>query len=816
MSRGRGRGRTAAVTLALALVALAAHPADARRGRRDAPERGQELRAVGEVAGALQELLIPVSGEIVVHAGEASYDADAGTIDARGGVAVSFGAARLRCDTVRVDLQRRTAAGEGACVLTHGGTTVAFSRAELDLQTLDGVVLDAEAEGLAGRYRFRSERLHRTPAGDVFVTGGWFTPCGCDGRVPAWGVEAGHVRIRPEGRVDYRRGWLRIGDRRVVPLPPGRFDAVTGRASGLLMPRLTIGGNQPFTLGLPVYLATSRNTDLTLTPAWVDTRGVLLQGELRYAIGPGQGGQLSVAAIEDRALLDDLRTAHRVVYPEVQAAGYAPVRFWGRWRHLQRADHAVFGAHLDVLRDERILQDFQEDYEVRRTPYLASRIWGGAHAGRGLLRAETEWIDDLTDVRNAAALHGVPHLRWSGTRWGPAPRGDLRARIDLAGEAEWRVAFPDAWHGDLAYRGPYDDVGSDGLSAAHPATDGADPDGSEASGHYEHGEPVRRTLRAGGRLRASLTWTPGGWLWLRPWAEGEAAAFGAHRHTDVPGYRATAAGGAELGTALFRDFGAEEGGWRHVIEPRVAWESRPFVAHTDHPVWRYDDLRRPHHRLDLELINRLQRHGGDPLLSTQPRRQALELRVATAVELHPDARFDPDRALEPLRVRLQARHRHARLTAHAVVAWRREPLQVAGVWGTLHHPAGNGVVVAYDWVRGGGTLLWADGWWYPVLHGTPAEGAIHQGFLGVTWVPYTFVQAFAPDPKRVARGLAIHARWRVDLRGDLPRERSRLLNHEYGVTYTSPCSCWRAGIDLRFASDLAAPSFGVRFDLLTR
>lgn len=821
MSCRQGRGgptgrRVAALVLCLGLVAAVCLPASARRGRGPQQERGEELRAVGDMAEALESLLVPVVGEVVVVAEDASYDEERGVLQARGSVSVSFGGAVLRCDTLSVDLEQRMATGEGSCRLTRGPLSVDFARAELDLATLDGVVLEAAADGIAGRYRFRCQRLHRSTGGDVFISGGWFTPCGCDGRVPAWAVEAGHVRITPQGRVDYRRGWLRIVDRRVVPLPPGRFDASTGRASGLLMPRLTIGGNHPFSLGLPIYLATSRNTDVTLTPTYVDTRGVLLQGEFRYAIGPGEGGQLSVWAIRDAALLEDLRQAHKVVYPAPAAAGYSQNRFWGQWRHLQRSRHALFGAHLDVLRDVRILRDFKDDYEVRRTPYLASRVWGGVHRGRVALRAETEIVDDLTDVRNAGALHSLPRVQVTATRLGPAPYRDLRARLDLRGDAAWLVAFPDAWHGDLTYLGPYDDVGTDGMVYTHPAAEAADPDGSEQSGHYERGEPVRRTVVAGGRVRAALTWTPGGWLWLRPWAEGDGTIYGAYRYSSSPAHRASAAGGVELGTALFRDFGREGPSWRHVIEPRVAWESRPFVAQGEHPVLTVEDLRRPHHRLDVELINRLQRHGADPLLATQPRSQALELRVATALELHPDARFDPDLPLEPLRVRLQARHRHARLTAHAVVAWEKNPFQVAGLWGTLFHPAGNQVVVAYDWVRGGSDLLWADGWWYPLLHGSTAAGAIHQGFLGLTWVPYTFVQSFAPDPKRIARGLALHARWRVNLRGDLPRDRSRLLNHEYGVTYTSPCACWRAGVDLRFASDLDSPSFGVRFDLLTR
>ena len=811
-------GRWLALAAALALLLPAGADAMKRRQGERESERGAELRAVGEVADSLDALFVPVDGPLVLSAAEARYDPLTGRIEADGDVHLSFGGWVLRCQHVSLDLESQTAEASGDAELAQGETRIRFARAVVEIDTLEGLIVDAEVQGAADRYQFHAGALRRMRDGQVFVRETWFTPCGCGDRKPAWSVESRFVRITPEGVVHHRRSWFRLGSKRVLPIPSGRFDAVTGRAAGLMLPEIRLGGTQPFSVGLPLYLTLGRNADLTLTPAYYDTRGFMGSGELRYALAPGQGGTLSISAIHDRSLLETLREKTKEVIPDVKAEGYSELRFWGQWRHLNRDRHALFGAHLDVVRDDMILRDFEQDYSVRRTPYLASSLWGGVHDRRAALRLETEVVDDMSDVRNSAALHSLPRLRASATRLRARPGEDWRVGLDLDSDLLWAVGFPDAWGGNLVYRDEYVDVGRDGLNRGHPAYEGRDADGSEGSTRYESGEPVRRALRAGARARLGATWTPGGWLWVRPWAEVRGSLYGGYRHHDDPGSLGTFRAGTQVGTALFRDFrgGPADGGVRHVIEPTATYEMQPVVSDTVHPILTYDDLQMPFARVRLEVVNRWQKGTRDAFLKTQPRTQALELRAATSIELVEDARFDPDVPIEPLSMELSYRHRHGRLGARTIVAWEKEPFQLAGVQGSLDHPNGNRLSLAYDWVRGGKAVLWSAGAWYPLLHGGTPDTGIHEVAFGVTWVPYTFLKGAVDDPKRILRGFELGGSWRINLRGEMGPAQSRLLNHEYWVTFTSPCACWRAGVDLRFASDWSSPSFGIRADLITR
>jgi len=807
-----------AALVALALAVTLAVPAAAKRSRRQEPERGAELRAVREAAGTFDTLFVPVSGPVVLTAETASYDADGGAIIAEGDVTVSFGEWILECASVRLEIDAEVAEGTGGCTLTGGDMVVRFDRAELLLATLEGVLMDMEIRGLEGRYRFEAGRMRRMATGTIYLDDGWMTPCGCGDRKPAWSIRARFVRIETDGSVHHKRGWFCLGRKRILPVPPGRFDSVTGRSSGLLLPDIRLGGSQPFYIGLPVYFATSRNTDLTLTPAWYDTRGFLMGSEFRYAIGPNQGGKFSFSAIEDAALLDQVQQIQSERVGDLGDLGYSEVRFWAQWRHYQRAPNGLFGAHVDILRDDMILHDFEQDYGVRRTPYMVSNIWGGVHDERAAIRAEVEIADDVSDVFNREALHTLPHLHGSGTRIALLRRQDFRLALDLDGDVAWHASFPNVWRGKTEYQQAYVDAGTDGVSRGDAGWPGRDPDHSEDNGHYDTGEPVRRTVRGAMAARVSANWTPGGWLWLRPWAEARTTLYGGFRIHDDPGVLATVLTGAELGTALYKDFGGgtAEGGTRHVIEPRVSLEVQPIVEEQLHPILTYDDLQRPHQRIELELVNRVQRSRKARYLQTQPRYQALEVRLATALELDSDARFDPDLPIEPARIELAYRHAFARIGARTVLAWEEQPVQAVGVGGSLNHPNGNQVALNYDWVRGGADVLWSAGIWAPLLHGQISDQPIHEATLGITWVPYTFMASFLKDERRIVRGFALGAKWRVDLRKDLQSKQSRLLNHEYSVLYTSPCACWRGGLDLRFASDWGSPSFGVHLDLLTR
>jgi len=807
-----------ATLVPLALAMAVAVPADAKRSGRRQPERGAELRAVREAAGTIDTLFVPVSGPVVLTAETARYDTEAGAILAEGDVTVEFGDWTLQCAEVRLELGTEVAEGSGGCVLTGGEMAVRFDRAELMLETLEGLLIDMEIRGLEGRYRFEASRMRRMATGTIYVDDGWMTPCGCGDRKPAWSIRARFVRIETDGSVHHKRGWFCLGRQPILPLPPGRFDSVTGRASGLLLPDIRLGGSQPFYVGLPVYLATSRNTDLTLTPAWYDTRGFLMGSQLRYAIAPSQGGQLSFSAIQDAALLEQVRQRLAEKVDDLGELGYSDVRFWAQWRHYQRSPHALFGAHVDILRDDMILRDFEQDYGIRRTPYLVSSIWGGIHDERAALRAEVEVVDDLSDVVNGKALHSLPHLHGSGTRIALLRRQDFRLALDLDGDVAWHAAFPAVWKGELQYKHAYLDTGTDGYGRGDPGWSAPDSDRSEDNGHYDAGEAVRRAVRGAVSARVSASWTPGGWLWLRPWAEASTALYGGFRVHDDPGVLATARAGADLGTALYRDFGGgtAAGGTRHVLEPRLSVDVQPFVTEQLHPILTYDDLQRPHQRIELELVNRVQRSRRAQYLQTQPRLQALEVRLATALEIEPDARFDPDLPIEPARLEIAYRHPFASVGARTVIAWEEQPFQTVGVGGALNHPNGNRIGLHYDWVRGGAEVLWSAGIRAPLLHGSTADEPIHEATLGITWVPYTFMTTFLEDRRRIVRGFALAAKWRVDLRKDLQSGSSRLLNHEYSLLYTSPCACWRGGLDLRFASDWGSPSFGFHLDLLTR
>ncbi|MCK6527535.1 hypothetical protein L6R50_08200 [Myxococcota bacterium] len=811
--------------LALGVVlGLLAGPGGAagQEGRGDGAKRSGPAVSVRLPRLAPEVLDFTPSGPVEVDA-EAMEVAEGGrVVRARGGVVVRLGGRTLRCDRLEVDLDLRTGRVEGRGELQTPEGRLTFESAEIDVGAATAVVVKVAAEDVARSFSMRAERLSRLSDGRIFLYDAWLSPCECPAGEPSWAIAARTVRVSKEGRASWRRGWWMVKGRRVLPMPFGSVSLTDGRSSGLLLPEVRVGGTNPFQIGLPFFVVTSRHTDLTVTPTWVDTRGLKAGLEFRWMAGPEQGGSFRFDWIHDQHLRDELRERWPgKVINDLGQHGYDDDRFYLSFRSLLTPGPYTFGAEVELTRDDLWFRDFRQDLEGRSLQYLPSYLWGTARRGPWVGGVTATLVRDLGEVRNAYGLQRIPGLFADAVRLRAPVTGLERFTLDLSMRADHFAAVPDLWDPGSAYDTGWDDVGQDGVGPGRTGYPGGpDGNGSEGNHRYEQGEPVHRLDRVEGQAVLRTEVEAGGIFTFTPRVGVRGVLYDGYRPSEDLGYLVHPSLGFDLRTALFRDFAGKKGRVRHVIEPWVELDATPATLQEPHPLVFRSDRAVVHHTLAAGVTQRwlVDRAGSVPGRASTAR--AVELRLWEDVEMTRTARMDGDRPFGPLRVEALYDGARTRAALRGAFDLYGDTLPYLAVEAGTKGTDGNAVRVGFDWLRGqeaGEGAVHVGGDPTPTLRSLPTErNEVAQLWASATWAPQTWFGPYVPDPKGILSGIHLGLRWRVDLADLWDQGRRRFVQQVYTFEYRSPCRCWSLGADVTVDPDLEQPSVALRLDLTPR
>ncbi len=178
------------------------------------------------------------------------------------------------------------------------------------------------------------------------------SPCPCEGRDP-WSVKAASAEVIVDESVRFRRGWLRLFDVPIVPIPSASIPL--RRRSGLLTP--TVGfGPYGLLLAQPVYLTATDQGDVTLTPEIRTSSSARMLGEGRYALRGGEG--LITGAFGRDWRVSSTRGA-------------------ARWDHGHDHQGVFLASRGQVLGDPDYLHDYGDAFLARNLPFVESRALAG-------------------------------------------------------------------------------------------------------------------------------------------------------------------------------------------------------------------------------------------------------------------------------------------------------------------------------------------------------------------------------------------------------------------------------------------------------
>ncbi len=336
---------------------------------------------------------------------------------AEDGIATGTGSVSIQLGEQRAEGQRFVLdVASGSLLLEEGAWhrpegTVRFSRAEIDLGDLSGVLLSARYTGES----FTASGESLSFVGE-HLTGEAVTVsvCGCpEGAPQTWDVTARTVSVTLDEIARFSGGWIRVCERRLLPVPFGAV-VLAPRRTGLLPPAIGYGvdGLQVTT---PVFIAAGAHTNLTVSPAWRQERGVRGLAE----------GQVSLAESEEvvlrGALGDDLKE--------------------GRWRGAGDLEGtwtpgpARVGVDAQRWSDLDYQADYGGDFLTRAAPWTESVGVLGLPWIR--LESDTFQSAERTTQRPAAGVLSTSGGRGAVSTWG-------QGRLDVFAEGSDPAALSEA------------------------------------------------------------------------------------------------------------------------------------------------------------------------------------------------------------------------------------------------------------------------------------------------------------------------------------------------------------------------------------
>ena len=353
-------------------------------------------------------------GEIAVDAESLSYDQEANTLTARGGVTLKRGDTTLTADEVVYDRTRGIAEASGHVVLTDPQATMEGDFAHLNLDDESGWFDNATADLQPSGYTVRGTRIEKQGGPLYSVARGVFTTCRCGGlEGPSWSIAGAQTDVKVQGWGLVQSATFRVKDVPVFWLPYLPFPAGTNRESGFLMPRLGYSNRRGFQYEQPFFWAISKSTDATVAVDVETAARVGLLGEYRYFLSRQAHGSFGGAYYNEQIR----GTSQGTVTTTGQPADVPENRFVVTGHHVQPFYwKSLFFLDLFAVSDDQLLREVdtfaistRQDVTLRSTRFTTSQTGVIKSWSTGLARVETVYHQDLIDPQDLT-LQKLPRV----------------------------------------------------------------------------------------------------------------------------------------------------------------------------------------------------------------------------------------------------------------------------------------------------------------------------------------------------------------------------------------------------------------------
>ena len=206
----------------------------------------------------ISNLIYPQLEEIDFNAGKAKLDGENKVLKLSESVEIYFNDFFLKADEINLDSSKEILSGKN----------ISFD------------LIDRNAYGKADEILIQKDKAQ--------FKGVEMSLCPCKKRI--WWVETDELSFSSqEDFGNFQGGRFYIYDTPIFILPAGKFPLTTEKRSGILLPELSYSNKNGFDLEIPYYLNLASNYDMTISPRYIEERGLAFSSNLRYLTKSSSG-----------------------------------------------------------------------------------------------------------------------------------------------------------------------------------------------------------------------------------------------------------------------------------------------------------------------------------------------------------------------------------------------------------------------------------------------------------------------------------------------------------------------------------------------
>ena len=328
---------------------------------------------------------------IVVDATEARTELGLGT-QLSGSVKIVQGSRSLYSSSATINQETGDIDLKGGAIYREPGLLFTGKTAQSNTNSKKTTLNDAEYVLYKNNIRGSVSQISRNEDATITIKEGNYTQC--PPGTETWQVAAKEIHLDKESGFGWaKHATLRVSDIPILYVPYFYFPIDDRRHSGFLYPSIRYSNTEGLDLGIPYYFNIAPNMDDTLTPRFLEKRGIMLENEFRYM------NKYSINSLSTSYLPSDSLTDKDRWLLGIQHNGRPADNWRSNIDYLQVSDNDYFddlGTKLDVT----------EESHLNRSGSLA--YYGNQWQAELLLQSYQTIDENITPYRR------LPQLQVSG------------------------------------------------------------------------------------------------------------------------------------------------------------------------------------------------------------------------------------------------------------------------------------------------------------------------------------------------------------------------------------------------------------------